>query len=125
MAQQFITEDMRGDTALLVINGNFTELYDNLPTVYKLPGIQVNTQQAIAANVMVKNIDLSGTAGAPVMRIGTTPNGEQILPDSPIGNSFPVEAMQYFDAAGIIYFTISGPAGSTVSIRIEYQANYY
>jgi hypothetical protein len=125
MAQGFIVENMGGDAALLVINGNFTELYNNLPQVYKLPGISVNTQQAIAANTMVKNISISGTAGAPVLRIGITPNGEQILPDTPIGNSLPDTVMQYYQDAGFVYFTISGPAGSTVSIRIEYQENYY
>lgn len=116
---------MRGDDALGVINGNFSELYGNLPETYKLPGTLVNTQQAIVANTMVKNISLSGTAGAPIMRIGITPNGEELLPDSPIGNSFPVNAMQYFPDDGFLYFTISGPAGSAVSIRIEYQSKYY
>lgn len=122
MAQGLIVLNMTGEAALEVINGNFTELYENLPTTYKLPGIAVNTQQAIDANTMIKEISLSGTAGAPVVRIGTTPNGEDILPDTQVGNSLPILQRVYFPNAGNLYFTISD---GTVSIRIEYQGNYY
>lgn len=113
---------MTGQDALNVINGNFTELYANLPQVTKLPGVIANTIQAIDADTMVSLIAMSGTAGAPIVRIGITPNGTEILPDTAIGNNQPVDANQYFPAAGSIYFTV---AGGTISIRIEYTENYY
>lgn len=113
---------MTGQAALTVINGNFTELYENLPQVAKLPGISINTTQAFDADTMVTFIALSGTAGAPVVRIGLTPNGQELLPDTAIGNSQPVNVGQYFPAAGNIYFTVTL---GTVSIRIEYTENYY
>lgn len=122
MAQQYIVLNMTGQAALNVLNSNFTELYSNLPQVLKLPGVSVNTAQAINADTMVTLIAMSGTAGAPIVRIGLTPNGTEILPDTAIGNSQPDIVTQYFPAAGTLYFTVSG---GTISIRIEFTPNYY
>lgn len=122
MAQQLIADFISGDQAKDIINGNFTELYQNLPQVTKLPGMNANTQQAVAADTMVTFIAVSGVAGTPLLRIGITPNGQEILPDTEIGSSQPINAMQYFGGAGNLYFTLSG---GTINARIEYKPNYY
>lgn len=122
MAQQFIVLNMLGEDALTVLNSNFTELYASIVAPWKLPGVSANTMQAVASDTMVTNISISGTAGAPVMRIGITPNGTEIMPDVSIGNSQLITADEYFQGAGNLYFTVSG---GTVNIRIEYEPKYY
>lgn len=123
MAQQLITVDVtNGEQAADIINGNFTELYNSLTVPIKLKNVQANTQQAIAANTKVLTIDISGTAGSPTLRIGTTPNGIEIMDDTEIGNSQPVNVDLYFPDAGTIYFTLSG---GTVSIRIAVILNFF
>lgn len=113
---------MTGQAALNVINGNFTELYGNLQPPVKLLGVNANTQQAIPAGAKVVGISISGTAGAPVLRIGITANGTEILPDTSIGNSQDVQPDEYFQNAGNLYFTLSG---GTVNIRIDIIPNFY
>lgn len=126
MAQQLIVPGVtNGQQASDIINGNFSELYASLPVPIRLKNVNVNTNQLIAANTKIVAIDISGTAGAPVLRVGLTPNGTELLPDTPIGNTYPLEPNYYSAAGDTLYFTISGPAGSTVSIRITQILNFY
>jgi hypothetical protein len=122
MAQGLIVANMSGQAALDVINNNFTELYNSIPVVLRLKNVLANTQQAIAANTKIVTIDIAGIAGAPTMRIGLTPNGTEIMDDTPIGNLVPVVPDYYAADASILYFTI---AGGTVNIRIGLILNFF
>lgn len=123
MAQQFIIVGTTGGTdAAAIINGNFSELYGALQPPVKLNGVNVNTQQPLLANSKVIEIDMSGTAGAPLVRIGLTPNGQEILPDTLIGNSQPVEPGYYSQNGDTLYFTVTG---GTISVRMVIINNYY
>eukprot|EP01037_Dinobryon_pediforme_P011474 gene11474-11570_t len=108
-----------GLTARTSINGNFTELYNALQVPIKLPGVNANIIQAIGANTMVSGIAISPISGGPVtLRIGITANGEEILADTPINQFQPINAMEYFLAAGNLYFTFTSGAG-VLNIRID------
>lgn len=113
------------ESGLLVrnaLNAMFTELYSNIAQPIRKPGIAGNTTQDMAADTYVSDIAVSGIAGAPILRIGITPNGQELLPDTAVGNSLPVQTDYYFQNAGTLYFTLSG---GTINIRIDYIPNYY
>ena len=123
MAQTIINDGDSGLTVRNELNSMFAELYASITAPIKLPGNVGNVSQAIAANTMVKTIALSATSGAPKLRIGITANGQEIMPDTVIGNSQIIEAEYYFQNAGTLYFTITG--AGTYSIRIDVQNAYY
>lgn len=114
-----------GDSGLTVrtnLNSMLQELYNNLPSVIAIKNANVNTNQVIAANSKVTTIDLAGVGGAPTVRIGLTPNGQEILPDTQIGNLQPVVPDYYSANGDTLYFTISG---GVVNIRIGLILNYF
>lgn len=124
MAQQILTIGETGQNALNAINNNFTELYGALVIPIKIIGATATRTQAILANTFVSKIFLSATSGNPTLRIGTTPNGVDIMPDTVIGNMNEVDWSNYYLNAGTIYFTWSiGPG--TVNIRINVLTNFY
>lgn len=125
MGQQYILIGISGETALEVINGNFTELYGTLNPPFKYKLANQSFAQAISANVMVTTISITNISSSPTLRIGITPNGQEILGDIAITNTIIVTAQQYFLTAGIIYFTwTSGNFSGIVNIRMDVINNY-
>lgn len=124
MSRVNIENGNSGLTARNAINGNFTELYANLPLPIKIAGMAANFNQAIAANVMVTNIFIKPVSGGPVtLRIGTTANGQEILPDTPVSGQQIVNANEYFGSAGTLYFTFSSGSGN-LNVRIDVINNF-
>lgn len=121
--QGFIVLNMTGEDALNVINNNFTELYGSVPLPIKLPGQAANFQVAIPANTMITGISLSATAGAPSITIGITAGGTEILPETAIGNSQPIQPVYYAQNAIVLYFTFTQPG--SISARVDVIKNYY
>lgn len=122
MAQQTINN---GDTGLAVrtaLNGMFGELYGALVIPLKLTGVNANTNQDIPDNTFLQDIFISATVGTPTLRIGTTPNGTDIMPDTAPGSFSQVSVQQYIATATTLYITISG---GTVNIRFGVLNNFY
>ena len=117
-----INDGDSGLTARTNLNGMLQELYESIPVVARLKNILVNTNQVIAPNTKVVSIDVAGIAGAPVLRIGLTPNGTDFLEDTPIGNLYPVVPDYWSQNGDTIYYTISG---GTVNIRIGLILNFF
>lgn len=122
MAQIPINNGQSGLVVRNALNGMFTELYSTIILPLKLIGITSNAQQVIPANTWLDSIYISATAGTPTIRIGTTPNGEEICPDVQPGNFQPVMAQQYYATDTTLYITLSG---GTVSIRFNVINNVY
>jgi hypothetical protein len=122
MAQQTINNGDSGLTVRNGLNSMFTELYASILIPIKAQGVNANRIQAIPLNTFVAGISLSATSGAPTVNIGTTPGGSDLLPATLIGNSQIVLPQLYFQAAGNIYFTVSG---GVFSYRIDVQYNYF
>lgn len=124
MARIIINNGDSGLTVRTALNSMTQELYDSITVPIRMKNIQANAMQAIAADTQVLKVSVVGTAGAPTIRIGTTPNGTEILPDTAIGAQFPpIIAEQYFGAAGNVYITFS--AAGTILVRIDVILNYY
>jgi len=126
MAQQIISDGESGLASRNAINANFTELYAINNVAIKQPGITGNLNQTIDANTFVQFITIFPVAGTPVIRIGTTPNGVDLMDDTLIDNSqsyYPVQVQQYFLATGTIYFTFTSGSG-TIDIRIDILKDY-
>ncbi len=121
MAQQYIFLDQTGLSALNVLNQNFTELYGAITLPIKIPGISSNVDVIIPANTFIPFIFLTAVSGNPIVNIGLTPDGGEILPTYAISPFLPVQAQQYFLGAGNLYFTITG---GEVNIRIDVIYNY-
>lgn len=123
MAQIVINNGDSGLTVRTALNSMFAELYGSIIVPIKVNGVNANRTQAIPANAFVSDISLSATAGAPTFRIGTTPGGNEVLPDTLIGNSLFISVQLYFQGAGNLYFTLTGVG--TISYRIDVLNNFY
>lgn len=124
MSQLFITLGMKGDDAKDVINNNFTELYGAIPTPVKLPGEVTNFTKDLPANTMITGISLLALVNNPTIRIGITPNGQEILPDTVTGPSQDLNAQYYCQDATTLYFTfVQGPGAIGARVNVVY--NYY
>lgn len=124
MAQQIINNEESGLNVRNAINQNFTELYGSLLVPVKIPGISSNTNQALGSNVFLSRITVTRISGGATLRIGTTPNGQDLLSDTVISGFMPIQEDMYFAAVSTIYFTFSGSAG-TINVRMDIIPNYF
>jgi hypothetical protein len=121
MAQVIINNGDSGLIARTALNGMFTELYGALILPLKLTGLNANTQQNFAANSYIQSIHLLRTAGTPTIRIGTTPNGTDILPDTSPADYAEIIENFYCQNLTTLYITISG---GTVNVRFGVVNNF-
>ena len=74
----------------------------------------------LAANSKLESIDCRAISGSPVVKVGTTVGGEEILPESAvtIGTDLNAQIMLSYQNETIIYFTISGRAlNITITVK--------
>jgi hypothetical protein len=125
MSQKLISNGEQGLDVRNAINENFAELYSiasgNLPI--RILNATGNFIQAIPANAFVQGLSIKLLSGAPNIRIGTSPNGEEIMPDTVITGSQLILVQQIFDSAGSLYFTWTSGSGG-VNIRIDVITDY-
>lgn len=125
MAFEPINNGESGLDVRTALNNMLQELYGSIPTPLKFPGESINFQVLIPANTRISTISMVAIAGGPTIRIGTAPNGQDILPDVVLNaNSQDIQVNTYFAADTTIYFTFSGAAG-TINARIGVINNYY
>lgn len=122
MAQVTINNNDSGLTVRNALNGMFTEIYSTIIVPIKLAGVNVNTIQAILANTFVNKISMSKTAGNPLVRIGSAPNGEQYFAETLIGGFNEALLDAYFAGNTNLYITVSG---GTINMRIDVIPNFY
>lgn len=121
MAQQIINN---GETGLVVrtkLNEMFSELYGNTPVPIKLPGISGNVSQLLPDNTFLATLEVGKVSGTPLLKVGTTPGGEELLPEIEIANFMQSNAQLYCATSQTIYFTLSG---GVVNIRLDIINNY-
>lgn len=125
MGLQYIANLESGLNVRNALNSMFFELYGTINPPFKYANANQNFSQAISANVMVTTISITDISASPTLRIGTTPNGQEILSDLAITNTIIVTAQQYFLTAGTVYFTwTSGNFSGIVNIRMDVINNY-
>lgn len=122
MAQIPINNGQSGLVVRTALNSMFAEIYGAIVLPLKINGATGNTQQLIPADTYLQAIYISATAGTPTIRIGTTPNGEEICPDVQPGSFQPVLVQQYFSSGATLYITMSG---GTVNIRFDVIQDFY
>lgn len=122
MAQQIINNGESGLVVRNKLNAMFSELYAAVVLPLKLNGITGNSQQIIPADTFLQAIYISATVGNPTIRIGTTPNGDEICPDVQPGSFQPVIIQQYYAAGVTLYLTLSG---GTVNVRFDVIQDFY
>lgn len=105
------------------LNNMLQELYGSIATPVKLPGETANFNSNFPANTMIRSISIVALVNTPTVRIGTTPNGEEIMPDTVTGDSIDVTVNYYCKVATILYFTFAD-AGA-VNFRVNVVNNYY
>lgn len=126
MAQQFISNGESGLNSRDAINQNFTELYGAIPTTTKQDGLSGNFNQPILPNTFVSLITIFWVSGGATVKVGTTPNGEEIMGATVIDNStpyLPLQVQQWFQNSATIYFSFSGSPG-VIDARIDLILNY-
>ena len=105
-----------GENALAVrtaLNNMFTELYAAVaPTAPEIIlNMAGNTSVTVGAGTLLNNIYITPQTGTVVLRIGITPNGQEILEDTEIDIFQPVITQEYFKTAGTLYFTFTSGIG--------------
>ncbi len=113
MALQVIENGESGLAVRSALNGMFAELYAALAPTTPVIIIDMNgnTIVDVSAGTLITNIYLVQQAGTVTLRIGITPNGQEILSDTVINGFQPIQAQQYFQADGTLYFTFSSGSG--------------
>lgn len=124
MAQTTINNGDSGLNVRTALNSMFSELYSGIDVPLKIKNVIANTTQAIPANSFILSIFSIAVAGTtPTVRIGTTPNGTEIMGDTVLNNQPTEVALQeYFSADTTFYITIGG---GTASFRINILYNFY
>lgn len=121
MSQQIINNGEGGLAVRTALNQMFTELYaavaPTAPVVIEM--MAGNTNADVAAGTLITNIFLVPQTGLVTLRIGTTPNGQEILQDLQINGFQQITAQQYFQGAGTLYFTFTSGSG-TMNVYIFY-----
>lgn len=81
-----------------------------------------NNQSWVApADSWVNKFSFKTISGSPTIKVGSAPNGNDILDVTNIGILLPFEMNEYCENQTTFYFTISG---GTINIRIDFQVNY-
>lgn len=120
-----IYEIENGQTGLVVregINENFAQLFGNGFPI-QLEDQSTSTFIEIPANTFVATLSFNPTSGTPIISIGTTEGGTDILPMSPIAAFSQIQLQQYFEADTLIYITWYNDA--TANVRIDLNLNYF
>jgi len=90
----------------------------------KIPGMTASTSIAIPANTMINSININPMSGGPIiLRIGTTSGGQEILTDTLVNIDLPIQALEYFNSSGYLYFGFTSGTGS-LNIRIDLIYNF-
>lgn len=125
MAQQLIENSESGLDVRNALNSMFTEIYGLLSgqQPIKIQGASANFSQAILANTYIVDMQVRPLSGTPTLRVGLTPNGQEIMDDTVINAAQAVVIQLYFANAGLLYFTWTSGSGQ-VNIRINIISNY-
>ena len=124
MAQVIINN---GDSGLLTrtnLNNMFTELYGSLIMPIKLPGVASNTTQSLVANTYLQMVSIIPESGTATIRIGTSPNGTDIMADTLISGFQQVLVQEDFPSPATIYITFTSGTG-TLNFRFDVIPNYF
>jgi len=121
MAQQIIENGQSGLVVREALNEMFTELYGNTPVPIKMGTLSANTDQLITSNTFLATLEIVKVSGIPVVKIGTTPGGEEIFPLMELSGFSQSNVQLYCDVDKTIYFTISG---GTIKARLDVINNY-
>lgn len=122
MAQQTINDNEGGGSVRGKLNGMFSELYSSTLVPMKLIGAAGNVIQTITGNTFVASIEVTKVSGTPILKIGTTPAGEEIFAETEIGTFNMATVQNYFAAETPLYFTLSG---GVINARTDIINNYF
>jgi hypothetical protein len=122
MAQQTINNGESGLVVRNKLNDMFGELYGAIVLPVRRNDVSGNFQQLISGNAYLNAVYISKTFGTPTIRIGTTPNGEEICPDIQPGDFQSVIVQQYFSGGASLYITLSG---GRVNIRFDLIQSFF
>lgn len=121
MPQQIINDLESGLVVRTKLNDMFGELYSNIPIPTKLGTLSGNTNQDIPGNSFVATLEMAPVAGAPLIKVGITPGGEELFPLTTLTQFVQSNTQLYLAADSTIYFTLSG---GSVKARIDVISNY-
>lgn len=122
MAQQIINNLESGLSVRNKLNTMFGELYGAVVAPLKQPGINGNTQQIIPVDTFLQAIYISPVSGTPVIKIGTTANGDEICPEIQPAGFQSVIVQQYFAVSTTLYITLSG---GVVNLRYDVIQDFF
>lgn len=104
------------------LNSMLEELYAAILVPIKNPGVSGNISVPIPAGSVIMLILIQPVAGAPVIKVGTTGGGNEVLDTTNVIQTVPIPGPIPVDNATTYYFTLSG---GTVNISILALTSVY
>jgi len=87
-------------------------------------GQSSNFTKVFAAFTKIESIDFRHISASPLVKIGTTPGGDEILPELPVpsGEHLNNYLGKSYESGQTIYISISG---GSVDVAFNYRSNYF
>lgn len=104
------------------LNNMLAELYAAILVPIKNPGVSSNISVPIPAGSVIMLIVIQPVSGAPVIQVGTTGGGNDVLDSTNVIQTVPIDGPIPVDNATTYYFTL---AGGTVNISILALTSVY
>jgi hypothetical protein len=111
----------KGSVILAALNSMFADLYSASSVPTKAAGASTDQVIAIAADTLILSAFVNKVSGTPIIKIGTTNGGEEILAATTITGWQKILIDYYYSGAGNLYIALSG---GVVDLRIDKLLNY-
>lgn len=124
MGQQVILNGESGLDVRNALNEMFFELYSAIIVPIKLTSITANIAvDNVPADTFINDIAIKVNSGSPTIRIGITPNGQEILGDFQFTTFNYIQTQYLITSLSNIYITFVSGSGN-VNIRIDPIYNF-
>lgn len=112
-----------GGTDYKISYENFASIINaGIPTISKDTAKSASYTKTIPANSLLQRIDIKRTSGTPVIKVGTTLAGDEVMLSQTVSTFSINEVPEMFGTLTTLYITISG---GTVNINFVYHENYF
>lgn len=122
MPLQNIANGESGLNVRNALNAMLAELYGSILVPLKNPGVSGNISVPIPAGSVILMIVIQPVSGAPVIKVGTTGGGNDVLDTTNVVQTVPIMGPIPVDNATTYYFTLSG---GEVNISVLAFTSFY
>jgi hypothetical protein len=109
------------DTDIIDHENRITDLED-FTSIVRRSSDNAAFQETQPANSYVTIIGFLNETGSPVVKVGTTAGGDDIIPETTVTTENRNDILSYTDNSRTLHFTVTG---GEVATTIKYEKNFY